>query len=105
MRAKLSATTAEIPAYFKATGACSLLDPPPKFLPATIKSPLVIFLGKSGSMPYIAYFAISYGSFVLLLNLNGIIISVLMSSPKTHAFPYGADFEINGGLGVNDEGA
>jgi hypothetical protein len=34
-----------------------------------------------------AYFAISFGSFVLLLNLNGIIISVLMSSPKTHAFP------------------
>jgi hypothetical protein len=34
-----------------------------------------------------AYFAISFGSFVLLLNLNGIIISVLMSSPNTHAFP------------------
>jgi hypothetical protein len=34
-----------------------------------------------------AYFAISFGSFVLLLNLNGIIISVLISSPNTHAFP------------------
>src|SRR5215216_1349727 len=34
-----------------------------------------------------AYFAISFGSFVLLLNRNGIIISVLMSSPNTHAFP------------------
>src|SRR5215210_7057696 len=34
-----------------------------------------------------AYFAISFGSFVLLLNLNGIIISVLMSSPNTHALP------------------
>ena len=34
-----------------------------------------------------AYFAISFGSFVLLLNLNGIIISVLISSPSTHAFP------------------
>src|SRR5215213_10652326 len=50
-------------------------------------SPLLIFLGKSGSIPYIAYFAISFGSFVLLLNLNGIIISVLMSSPNTHALP------------------
>jgi hypothetical protein len=34
-----------------------------------------------------AYFAISFGSFVLLLNRKGIIISVLMSSPNTHAFP------------------
>jgi len=48
---------------------------------------LSIFLGKSGSIPYIAYLAISFGSFVLLLNLNGIIISVLISSPNTHAFP------------------
>jgi hypothetical protein len=59
MRAKLSAITAEIPAYFNATGACSLLDPPPKFWPDTIISPLDIFFGKSGSSPYIAYFAIS----------------------------------------------
>src|SRR5919197_6201510 len=88
MRAKLSETTAEIPAYLRATGACSLLEPPPKFLPATTISPLDIFLGKSGSIPYIAYFAISYGSLVLLLNLNGIIISVLISSPNTHAFPF-----------------
>jgi hypothetical protein len=56
-------------------------------------------------MPYIAYFAISYGSFVLLLNLNGIIMSVLMSSPKTHAFPFKIDVGITGGGGVKDGGA
>src|ERR671923_509643 len=99
MRAKLSATTAEIPAYFNATGACSLLDPPPKFLPATTKSPLDILFGKSGSIPYIAYFAISYGSLVLLLNLKGIIISVLISSPNTHAFPFRIAPEDSGDVG------
>jgi hypothetical protein len=56
-------------------------------------------------MPYIAYFAISYGSFVLLLNLNGIIMSVLISSPKTHAFPFKIDVGITGGGGVKDGGA
>src|SRR3712207_1395478 len=72
-------------------------------------SPLPIFLGKSGSIPYIAYFAISFGSFVLLLNLKGIIISVLMSSPNTHAFPCKIASVANGdavdfgGDGVNSE--
>jgi hypothetical protein len=35
-----------------------------------------------------AYFAISNGSLVLLLNLKGMIISVLISSPKTQVFPF-----------------
>jgi hypothetical protein len=56
-----------------------------------------------------AYFAISFGSFVLLLNLNGIIISVLMSSPNIHAFPRkiasvaNGEFVDFGGDGVNSE--
>ena len=52
-----------------------------------------------------AYFAISNGSFVLLLNLNGIIMSVFMSSPNVHALPCGVDVGINGGGGVDDGGA
>lgn len=32
-------------------------------------------------------------------------MSVLMSSPKTHAFPFGVDVRINGGGGVDEGGA
>ncbi|MFL6310012.1 MAG: hypothetical protein ACJ70Z_02670 [Nitrososphaera sp.] len=52
-----------------------------------------------------AYFAISYGSFVLLLNLNGIIMSVLISSPKIQVFPFGVEVGITGGGGAKVGGA
>ena len=32
-------------------------------------------------------------------------MSVLISSPKTHALPFGVDVAINGGGGVDDGGA
>ena len=44
IRANDRATTAEIPADFKAKGACSLDDPQPKLSPATRISPGLTFL-------------------------------------------------------------
>src|SRR6266581_603964 len=87
MRAKLSAITAATLEYLIATGACSRLEPPPKFFPATNRSPAFTFLQNSGSNPYMAYFAISTGSLVRALNRNGMMISVFTSSGQTHVLP------------------
>src|SRR5438132_10851626 len=87
MRAKLSATTAATFEYLIATGACSRLEPPPKFFPATNRSPAFTFLSNSGSNPYMAYFAISTGSLVRALNRNGMMMSVFTSSGQTQVLP------------------
>src|SRR2546427_5103426 len=87
MRAKLSATTAATLEYLMATGACCRLEPPPKFFPATNRSPGFTFLYNSGSNPYMAYFAISTGSLVRALNRNGMMMSVFTSSGQTHVLP------------------
>jgi hypothetical protein len=48
--------------YFNARGACSLLDPHPKFVPATNIVLNLTFSRNVESRPAIAYFASSYGS-------------------------------------------
>ncbi len=53
MRPKVFATTQDTPAYFSARGACSLDDPHPKLLFATITSPFCAFFEKSGATPKI----------------------------------------------------
>src|SRR2546427_6528028 len=87
MRAKLSATTAATLEYLMATGACCRLEPPPKFFPATNRSPGFTFLYNSGSNPYMAYFAISTGSLVRALKRKGMIMSVFTSSGHTQVLP------------------
>ncbi len=49
VRAIDAATTARIPNASSAVTACSRLDPPPKFLPATTMSPLRAIEAKRGS--------------------------------------------------------
>jgi hypothetical protein len=46
-----------MPAYERAIGACSLLEPHPKLFPVTKKSPCETFSGNLGSIPSIACFA------------------------------------------------
>ena len=69
------------PAALIAIGACSLEDPQPKFLRATIRSPALFFLVKSASMSSMQCFASSAGSDELRY-LAGIITSVSMLSPN-----------------------
>jgi len=62
IRAKLSAMTQEIPTAFSAIGACSRLEPHPKFRPATRMSPGLTFLENSGAMFSIACSPRTFGS-------------------------------------------
>jgi len=65
MRAKLLAMTHETPAPSSAMGACSRLEPQPKFSPATTTSPCWTFWTKSGwSLPSMAWPPSSSGSVV-----------------------------------------
>src|ERR671921_1617211 len=79
MLAKLCARIALIPVWERAIGACSRLEPQPKLLPATRKSPCDTFSGKLGSIPSIACFASSLWSCIFRYG-PGIITSVSMLS-------------------------
>src|SRR3970282_2583699 len=78
--------TQDMPAVFMAMGACSLEEPQPKFLSATIMSPSFIFFTNSGSASSMQCFASSFGSDVFKY-LAGIIWSVSTSAPNFHALP------------------
>jgi len=54
--------TQEIPVPLMARGACSRLEPQPKFVEATMMSPGVTSLTKSGSIPSMACLATASGS-------------------------------------------
>ena len=77
----------EIPQDLIARGACPLEDPQPKFFPATIMSPLLIFSKKSSSIPFIQCIANSSGREVLRY-FAGIISSVFTLSKNFQALPF-----------------
>ena len=78
--------TQEIPEALMAIGACSLEDPQPKFLFATIISPGFTRLTKPASISSIHFFASSFGSEEFRY-LAGIITSVSTLSPYLCTVP------------------
>ena len=70
-----------------AIGACSRLDPQPKFLPPTMMSPGFILLRKSGSASSMQCCASSVGSLVFMYRA-GMIASVFTSSPNLCTLPF-----------------
>ena len=82
IRAKLSATTHEIPAALIAIGACSRDEPQPKLPPATMMSPRAIVFAKSGRTSSMQRAARNCGSVVFRYRA-AMISSVLTSSPNT----------------------
>jgi len=82
--AKDSAITAPTPAPFRASGACSLLDPHPKFFPAMITSPSLTLEGNSGSRFSRACLPSSWG-LLFTRYLPGMMSSVETLSPRTQA--------------------
>ena len=75
------------PAVFKHRGACSLDEPQPKFLLATIRSPGCTFFTKSGSISAIAWLASSCASKEFRY-LAGMITSVSTLSPYLKTCPF-----------------
>ena len=69
------------PEYFSASGACSLLEPQPKFLPPTKMTPGLAFFTNSVSKPSSACFAKSLGS-TRIRYLPGKMTSVSMLLPN-----------------------
>ena len=91
MRAKDAAITHLTPAYFKAKGACSRLEPQPKFLPPTTITPFFAFSGKFESKPSRACLARSYGStrtryFPGRITSVSIFLPNFMATPETLIF-------------------
>jgi hypothetical protein len=80
MRAKLCATTQEMPHALMAMGACSREEPQPKFVAATMMSPAETRVLKSGSMFSMQCSARREGSDTLRY-LAGMIASVSTSAP------------------------
>ena len=76
----------DIPAHLIERGACSLDEPHPKFLPATIISPTLILFTKSESISIMQYFA-SSSPLDTLRYLAGIITSVSILSPYLKTLP------------------
>src|SRR5659263_86812 len=87
MRAKVAATTQDMPDCLSAMGACSREEPQPKFLPPTIMSPGFTLFIKSLSISSMQCKASSLGS-VVLRYLAGIITSVSTLSPYFITFPF-----------------
>jgi hypothetical protein len=75
-----------MPRALRATGACSRLEPQPKFTPATIKSPDWTFLAHVGSTASNACSAKTFAS-VVPRYLPAMMWSVEMSSPKVQTRP------------------
>ena len=86
MRAKVAAMTQEIPAVLMASGACSRLEPQPKFRVATMMSPSFTFDTKSASISSIQWAASSFASEVLRYRA-GIMTSVSTLSPYLNTCP------------------
>src|SRR5215469_7080412 len=78
--------TAEVPEPLIAIGATSRLEPQPKFVSATIMSPVFIFAVYSGSSPSSACLPSSTGS-MMLQYLPGMITSVSTFFPYLCALP------------------
>ena len=86
IRAKDLAMTHWIPSALMISGACSLEEPQPKFLPATMMSPFRICPASSGRRGLKPYCFIS--SMVLSARYSvGMMISVSISSPRTQTRP------------------
>ena len=68
------------------SGACSLEEPQPKFLPATMMSPFCICPASSGRRGLKPYCFISSIVFMARYSV-GIMISVSISSPSTQTLP------------------
>ena len=81
MRANDSAMTHLTPEYFNANGACSRLEPQPKFLPPTNMTPFLALLTKSVSKLSSACLANSHGS-TQIRYLPGRMTSVSMLLPN-----------------------
>ncbi len=64
MRANEFARIEEMPSVFRATGACSRLEPQPKLAPATIMSPACTFFAHVGSTASNACSANTFASVV-----------------------------------------
>ncbi len=77
------------PAAFMAIGACSLEEPQPKFLLATMMSPSDTFFTKSASMSSMQCAASSFGSEEFKY-LAGMITSVSTLSPNLNTWPLAA---------------
>src|SRR5208337_3061387 len=79
--------TAATPHILNTSGACSLLEPIPKFFPATTKSPVLTLEENSFLASSRVCFASSDRFDLRLMYLPGVISSVLMLSPSFHALP------------------
>jgi hypothetical protein len=86
MRANEFARIAEMPRALRATGACSRLEPQPKFAPATIRSPASTFFAQVGSTDSNACSAKTFAS-VVPRYFPAMMWSVEMSSPKVQTRP------------------
>ena len=84
--AKDFAITHWIPNALMISGACSLEEPQPKFFPATMMSPGLIWAassGRSGENPYCFISSMVFNARYSV----GMMISVSMSSPSTQTLP------------------
>ena len=86
MRAKSLAITSDIPLALIATGACSLEEPQPKFLPATIISPGLTLSTKDLSISSMQCSLRCSGS-AEVRYLAGMMTSVSMLSPYLNTLP------------------
>src|SRR5712692_4735738 len=86
IRANEFARIAEMPRALRATGACSRLEPQPKFTPATIMSPSWTLFAQVGSTVSNACSANTLAS-VVPRYLPAMMWSVEMSSPKVQTRP------------------
>ena len=78
---------AAMPRVLSAIGACSRLEPHPKFAPATMRSPGCTFFAHVGSTASNACSAKIFGS-VVPRYLPAMMWSVEMSSPNVHTRPW-----------------
>src|SRR3989338_5704315 len=81
MRANEGARIASMPPSLSALPAVSREEPHPKFLPATMKSPILTFAANSGLCSMNAIFASSRLS-VVMLCLPGVMRSVFIEFPN-----------------------